>query len=278
MFSDDQLSKVQPLLGNFSCLSYFRATFYMYFPFFTCEVKCGTTGLEIADRQNSHSMTLAVRGIVELFKLAKSENELHRELLTFSISHDHRTVRLYGYYPILDGPKTRIYRHPIHTFDITALDGEERWTTYKFTVAVYNHSLTLLKNIRSVIDELPPDFNPELSQQSEPQRSENTSLSQPTENQNLVEASSSQPKLVDLQQITPETSTQMEKPASRKKKKGKNWYCNADDVMEWWVLSFKLASLYRLPVFWSLPNIRNNNRLQQFSFNLFSRGNRLHRI
>ncbi len=222
MFSDDQLSKLQPLLGNFSCLSYFRATFYMYFPFFTCEVKCGTTGLEIADRQNSHSMTLAVRGIVELFKLAKSENELHRELLTFSISHDHRTVRLYGYYPILDGPKTRIYRHPIHTFDITALDGEERWTTYKFTVAVYNHSLTLLKNIRSVIDELPPDFNPELSQQSEPQRSENTSLSQPTENQNLVEASSSQPKLVDLQQITPETSTQMEKPASRKKKKGKN--------------------------------------------------------
>lgn len=222
MFSDDQLSKLQPLLGNFSCLSYFRATFYMYFPFFTCEVKCGTTGLEIADRQNSHSMTLAVRGIVELFKLAKRENELHRELLTFSISHDHRTVRLYGYYPILDGPKTRIYRHPIHTFDITALDGEERWTTYKFTVAVYNHSLTLLKNIRSVIDELPPDFNPELSQQSEPQRSENTSLSQPTENQNLVEASSSQPKLVDLQQITPETSTQMEKPASRKKKKGKN--------------------------------------------------------
>jgi hypothetical protein len=66
----------------------------MYFPFLTCEVKCGTTGLDIADRQNTHSMTLAVRGIVELFKLAKRENELHRELLTFSISHDHRTVRL----------------------------------------------------------------------------------------------------------------------------------------------------------------------------------------
>ena len=41
--------------------SYFRAIHYMYyFPFFGCEVKCGNTGLEIADRQNAHSMTLAV--------------------------------------------------------------------------------------------------------------------------------------------------------------------------------------------------------------------------
>lgn len=68
----------------------------MFFPFLTCEVKYGATGLELADRQNAHSMTLAVRGIVELFKLGKREKELHRELLTFSISHDHRTARLYG--------------------------------------------------------------------------------------------------------------------------------------------------------------------------------------
>ena len=81
-------------------------------------------------------MTLAVRGIVELFKLAKRENELHGELLTFSVFYDHRTVRLYGYYPIIDGPKTKIYRHPIHTFDITALSGEERWTIYNFTAGV----------------------------------------------------------------------------------------------------------------------------------------------
>jgi len=51
MFSDDQLSKLQPLLGDPSYLSYFRATYYMYFPVLTCEVKCGATGLDIADRQ-----------------------------------------------------------------------------------------------------------------------------------------------------------------------------------------------------------------------------------
>ena len=108
----------------------------MYFPVLTCEVECGTTGLDIAERQNAHSMTLAVGCIVELFKLAKKENTLHRELLTFPISHDHRTVRLYGYYPIIDGSKTKIYRHPIHTFDITALNGQESVTVPRLTSAM----------------------------------------------------------------------------------------------------------------------------------------------
>jgi len=51
----------------------------MYFPFLTCEVKCGSAALDIADRQNAHSMTLAVRGVVELFRLEKREKEFHRE-------------------------------------------------------------------------------------------------------------------------------------------------------------------------------------------------------
>lgn len=226
VFSDDQLSKLQPLLGDPSYLSYFRATYYMYFPVLTCEAKCGTAGLDIADRQNAHSMTLAVRGIVQLFKLARKEDTLHRELLTFSVSHDHRTVRLYGYYPIIDGPKTKIYRHPIHTFDITALGGEERWTTYKFTVGVYNYLLTLLGKIRSIIDELPPDFSLKLAQSSEQQFSE-AQLSEPSGqsqqlgDQNLAEVPISQPNHVDLQQITPDPSMQAEKPATKKKKKGK---------------------------------------------------------
>ena len=217
-FSDDQLSKNQPLIGDLSSLSYFRATYHMFFPFLTCEVQCGAVGLEIADRQNAHSMTLAVRGIVELFKLVKREKELHREFQTFSISHDHRTVRLYGYYPVFDGPKTKIYRQQIHTFDITALNGKERWTTYKFTVAVYYYSLTLLQRIHSLVDDLPPDFGLELSQQSEPQDSEPSGLSQQLENQVLAEGSDSQSNQFDLQPITPDALTQ-ETPDSKKKKK-----------------------------------------------------------
>jgi len=95
----------------------------MYFPFLMCEVKCGNLALDIADWQNAHSMTLAVRGIVELFRIVKREKELHLQILAFSISHDHGTVRIYGHYPVIDGNKTTFHRHPIRKFDFTELDG-----------------------------------------------------------------------------------------------------------------------------------------------------------
>ena len=129
-------------------------------------------------------------------------------------------MRLYGYNPVFDGPKTKIHRHQIHTFDITALHGKEKWTTYTFTVAVYHHSLILLERIRSLVDDLPPDFALELSQQSEPQLSEPSRLSQQFEDQVLAEIPNSQLSQFDLQQMTPDTSTQ-EKSASKKKKQKK---------------------------------------------------------
>ena len=66
----------------------------MHFPFLTCEVKCGAAALDVTDRQDAHGMTLVVRGVVELFRLVKREKELYREILAFSISHDHSTVRI----------------------------------------------------------------------------------------------------------------------------------------------------------------------------------------
>ena len=48
----------------------------MYFPLFTCEVKCATMGLLIADRQNTHSMTVAIRGVFELFRGVGREQEI----------------------------------------------------------------------------------------------------------------------------------------------------------------------------------------------------------
>jgi hypothetical protein len=43
-------------------------------------------------------------------RLVKREKELHREILAFSISHGHRTVRIYGHYPVINGEKTTFYR------------------------------------------------------------------------------------------------------------------------------------------------------------------------
>jgi hypothetical protein len=137
----------------------------MYFPFLTCEVKCGAAALDIADRQNAHSMTMAVRGVVELFRLVKREKELYREILAFSVSYDHRTVRIYGYYPVIDGKKTTFYRYPIREFSFTELDGKEKWIAYKFTKNVYDIWIpTHLKRIYSVINNLPPDLDFEISE------------------------------------------------------------------------------------------------------------------
>lgn len=170
-FTDDQLKKLKPFVGEQEDIytSHFMATWQIYFPFLTLEVKCGAAALDVADRQNAHSMTLAVRGIVELFRLANREKELHREILAFSISHDDRYVRIYGHYPIIDESKTTFYRYPIHEFSFRALDGKEKWTAHKFTKNVYDIWMpTHLKRICSVIDDLPSDLlNFQISQQSE---------------------------------------------------------------------------------------------------------------
>ena len=125
-FSDDRLKKLDKLIGSIFDTSLFVATCQMYFPFLTCEVKCGAAALDVADRQNAHSMTVAVRALIELFKSMKREKELNREILAFSVSHDHSSMRIYGHYSVSEDEVTTFYRHPIHRFDFTALDGKEK--------------------------------------------------------------------------------------------------------------------------------------------------------
>jgi hypothetical protein len=215
-FTDDQLEKLKPFVGEVTdtFTSYFMATWQMYFPFLTCEVKCGAAALDVADRQNAHSMTLAVRGVVELFRLVKREKELHREILAFSTSHDHRTVRIYGHYPIINGDKTTFYRHPIREFSFTELDGKEKWTAYKFTKNVYDRWMpTHFKRICSVIDALPSDTDIEASRQAElgesglPQELESHYLSDQTSHDAAsLEEADSQSSRVGSQDVTPDTS------------------------------------------------------------------------
>ena len=140
-------------------MSLFISTYYIYFPFLIYEVKCGAVALDITDQQNAHSMTLAVRSIVELFRLIKRE-ELHREIFTFSISHDHQTVRIYSHYLIIDGKKTTFYRYSIKTFDFTNEDSKEKQMAYKFVKNIYDIQMsTHLKRIYLIIDKLLLDLD-----------------------------------------------------------------------------------------------------------------------
>jgi hypothetical protein len=209
-FTDEQLEKLKPFTGEIASLytSYFMGTWRMYFPFLTCEVKCGAAALNVADRQNAHSMTIAVRAVVELFRYVKRENELHREVLAFSISHDHSSVRIYGHYAIIEKDNTTFYRHPIKEFSFTSEEGKDKWTVYKFTKNVYDSWMPLqLKRICSAIDELPSDLSFDLSQAA--------SFSQIS--QQSVDEHDGQPSAVGSQEVTPNTSvTQTVERASKK--------------------------------------------------------------
>ncbi|KAM3084605.1 hypothetical protein ACMFMF_001959 [Clarireedia jacksonii] len=214
-FSDEQHGKLR-IIGDVDDKSYFRATYYMYFPCLMLEVKGGTVGLDIADRQNGHSATVAVFGIVNLFRKLEREKELHGKYLVFSVFHDHRMARLYGYKAIIDGEKTYCYRDDMDAFDIKARKGKNKWKSLQFCLNALDAGLELLEQIRSAIDEWKPNFQLESLEQIEttPKHSE---LSQIFVEQALsdTEASDSS-NHTNLQQITPESS---EKPSDSKKRR-----------------------------------------------------------
>lgn len=166
-FIKEQLDKLVSFIDNFifEDQSYFMITYYMYFPFFICEVKCDAAAFDIADRQNAHSMTFAVKTTVEFFRLVDREMKLHRKILAFSISHDHRSVKIYEHYSVIDEKNIKYYRHSIREFSFTELNEKKKWTTYRFIKNVYdiwmsNH----FKRLCSVIDQIPTDLDFSVSQ------------------------------------------------------------------------------------------------------------------
>ena len=155
-FNQKQLDKLSPFVGGYQDQCSVMAREDMYFPFMTCEVKCGDQALNVADRQNMHSASVAVKGLADLFRKVHREKDVHQTILAFSISHDNEAVRIYGHYPLITGEETHCYRYVIHKFDITAQDGKEKWTGYKFTKNIYDIFVPIhLERIRSAIDQLP---------------------------------------------------------------------------------------------------------------------------
>lgn len=213
-FTNGQLKKIDPLIGSAFETSFFIATFRIYFPFFTSEVKCGAAALDIADRQNAHSMSVGLRALIALFQLVGREKELDRKILTFSISHDHRTVRIHGHYPVFENDRPIFYRHPIHEFGFTVSDGKEKWTTYKFTKNIYDHYAPKLHElICSAIDDLPDGISFDLSQSA----SFTQSVSHVSSDRGGDDSQSS--FTTSQKAVTPTTSfSQAMEPASKKSK------------------------------------------------------------
>ncbi|KAK5311994.1 hypothetical protein LTR93_011507 [Exophiala xenobiotica] len=136
--------------------SYYTAREDIYFPFLTSEVKCGKQGLDLADRPNAHSMTVALRGIVDVFRKANRASEVHGRALGYSISHDDRSVRIYARYPEVEGENTLYFRETIKELNVGDEMGEHRRISHQFTLNVCQiFALALLQRLNAMIDELP---------------------------------------------------------------------------------------------------------------------------
>lgn len=205
-FTKDQMNKLQPFAGLVSP-SLYKGTPYMYFPFFTSEVLCGAGELLIADRQNAHSMTLAVQGVVDLFRKVKREKEIHRELIAWSISHNEETAKIYGHYPVIDGANTTFHRHLIRIVNFYQPDSDERWVPYRFTMNLLEEWLpTHFKRLCSAIEDIPADLQFDMSTTSNlnfaspPGTSESSYIGSNSVMSNILGASDTP------QRLTPETS------------------------------------------------------------------------
>lgn len=155
-FTQDQLNRLLPFIGEDPThyRSFFMATDQICFPFLAYEMN--DDSLDEADLMNAHSMTLAVRSVVELFRLVNRQHELHRQTIAFSLSHDCTSVRIYGHYAEIDGEITKYYRHLVHSYRFEHEDEEGKWAAYRFVKNVYEKWVPgHYEKICSAINELP---------------------------------------------------------------------------------------------------------------------------
>lgn len=152
-FTDIERRKLGIVPG---CASWFTTREGMLFPYFTCEVKCGKEGLNIADRANLNSMTIALRIVVELHRRTGNLMAIHRKILGYSMSHDDGIIRIYAHYPHVDGANTTYWRRSIREFSYADKSAEERWTAYTFVWNVDTKFAPLhLQRLKQAISHLP---------------------------------------------------------------------------------------------------------------------------
>jgi hypothetical protein len=221
-FNPEQLQKLQPFLGDLlTDSSFFAATYQMYFPFLTSEVKCGNGELDVADRQNAYAQSVIMRSLHSLFQLVGRENELHREINSFSISHNDTDVRIWGHYAVIEpGKDVKFYRHLISMFIFAPSgEGDQRWKAYKFVKNVYDLWLPKhYEKLCSAIDMLPADLNFDVSEQNP--TSSRSELSRQLGDYSFVDEGIRLNSEPSNQLITPDATIDVGSSNSKKNKRG----------------------------------------------------------
>jgi hypothetical protein len=133
-FTQVQLDKLQPFLEDRrDGSSYFKGV----------KANCDEQVLQGVEQKNMQSMGRALTGVVELFKLAKRETELHRRSLGFSVSYNSSMACVHAYYPIVTKKtstaevKVSYHRREIRRVMWATGNDKDRWTIYHFILTLY---------------------------------------------------------------------------------------------------------------------------------------------
>ena len=125
-FNDNE-NEIDKLQRYTSVDSWTQVTTTMYFPFLTCEVECGN--LDMADRQNMHSCSVAVRALLRIeqeadkYRPETKTDRLEGQVLVCSISHDQQDARLYGHCAQVHREKWTYFRYQVQIFNLSKREG-----------------------------------------------------------------------------------------------------------------------------------------------------------
>ena len=165
-FSREEIRKLGITIG---LPSKYLARDDMFFPFITREAKSDRQPLEVADRQNVYSMSVALEGVVDLFRRVGRLEDLNGKALGLSMSYDNDTVRMYAHHVVttVQEPKgtscqqlprvsTMKYWTAIGQVILSNDGGKDRWKPYDFFYnACLKFSQRHLKRVKQAIADLP---------------------------------------------------------------------------------------------------------------------------
>ncbi|KAI9376754.1 hypothetical protein BJX61DRAFT_200 [Aspergillus egyptiacus] len=153
-FTEEQCRKLWPAISGDPSANIFKARTTVFFPFLTAEVRSRAMHADFrtAELQNTHSMAIAMRGVVKLFSCVNREQELHGRVLGFSLCYDNEGVSIAAHWPYINGAEITYNCRTIKTCKFN----EDRWTAYRFVMGVYsNWAPDHLERLRSAIDAVP---------------------------------------------------------------------------------------------------------------------------
>ena len=108
-------------------------------------------------------MSTAILGMIALFNEAKQMKGISGHILGFSITHNDRQARIYGYYPLLVDNIVHVYRHEFKGVDVHT-HREEKWTSFHFVENIYRIFAPQLWNLIGEALERLPDTEKESRQ------------------------------------------------------------------------------------------------------------------